>query len=387
MSNERLEVEAPLPIPDFLVGEVRSKMAYVDSHILAASVEPTRVVLELAPGFVAEEVRDKVSRAVRLMAEGARKPRAKVVEDRLDVAVPFAEDPLPLLRERGELFEEAGGIATCGPLLTRLIDYFEGEFLGLARSFEALPYRFPSLVPARWLNRVGYFNAFPHSLGFVSHLQEDLDGIDRFAAEACCEGHRLVLPEGSLAAPQTLLSPAVCYHLYFALADKPLPGGSLTATAVGHCFRYEGINLRDLERLWNFQMREIIFVGPAEWVLAQRQAGMERMQERLHQWGLAYRVETANDPFFIGEFQKQAAFQTAFQLKYEIRARLPFRGSTLAVGSYNFHQDFFGRHLNITLPDGTPASTGCVAFGLERLALAFLAQFGLDPAGWPPCFA
>jgi seryl-tRNA synthetase len=98
---------------------------------------------------------------------------------------------------------------------------------------------------------------------------------------------------------------------------------------------------------------------------------------------LAYRVESANDPFFIGEFRKQVAFQSAFQLKYEIRARLPFKDSTLAVGSYNYHQDFFGRKLNITLPDGSPAHTGCVAFGLERMAYAFLAQFGLEAENWP----
>jgi seryl-tRNA synthetase len=107
------------------------------------------------------------------------------------------------------------------------------------------------------------------------------------------------------------------------------------------------------------------------------------MAQVLGSLGLAYRVESANDPFFIGEFRKQAAFQSAFQLKFEIRARLPFKHSTLAVGSYNYHQDFFGRHLNITLPDGSPAHTGCVAFGLERMAYAFLAQYGLEPAGWP----
>jgi seryl-tRNA synthetase len=119
------------------------------------------------------------------------------------------------------------------------------------------------------------------------------------------------------------------------------------------------------------------------------------MHSVLEETGLAYRVESANDPFFIGEFRKQAAFQSAFQLKYEIRARLPFREqlalvvkrssppSTLAVGSYNYHQDFFGRNLNISLPDGSPAHTSCAAFGLERIAFAFLAQHGLDPAGWP----
>ena len=107
------------------------------------------------------------------------------------------------------------------------------------------------------------------------------------------------------------------------------------------------------------------------------------MQNRLTEVGLAYRVESANDPFFIGEFRQQALFQSAFQLKYEIRAQLPFSVSTLAVGSYNYHQDFFGRNLNITLPDGSPVHTGCVAFGLERIALAFLAQFGLDTEQWP----
>ncbi len=101
-------------------------------------------------------------------------------------------------------------------------------------------------------------------------------------------------------------------------------------------------------------MREIIFIGHGEYVLEQREIGRQRMEKTLEELGLAYQVESANDPFFIGEFRKQAAFQSAFQLKYEIRASLPFSGKTLAVGSYNYHQDFFGRNLNIT-------STGWVA--------------------------
>jgi seryl-tRNA synthetase len=157
----------------------------------------------------------------------------------------------------------------------------------------------------------------------------------------------------------------------------------LAATAVGACFRYEAINLVSLERLWNFTMREIIFIGAKDFVLENREIARQRMAGVFEETGLAYRVESANDPFFIGEFRKQAAFQSAFQLKFEIRASLPFKDSTLAVGSYNYHQDFFGRHLNITLPDGSPAHTGCVAFGLERMAYAFLAQYGFDPEAWP----
>jgi seryl-tRNA synthetase len=239
------------------------------------------------------------------------------------------------------------------------------------------------LIPARYLERVNYFRAFPHSLTFATHLREDLDVIDRFSQLAACDHSGLQAPAESFAQIQALLSPAVCYHLYFTLADKPLPGGQVAATAVGNCFRYEAINLTSLERMWNFSMREVIFVGPKDFVLENREIARQRMHRVFERIGLAYRVESANDPFFIGEFRKQAAFQSAFQLKFEIRASLPYKNATLAVGSYNYHQDFFGRSLNITLPDGSPVHTGCVAFGLERMAFAFLSQYGLDPAHWP----
>jgi seryl-tRNA synthetase len=98
---------------------------------------------------------------------------------------------------------------------------------------------------------------------------------------------------------------------------------------------------------------------------------------------LDYRVEAAHDPFFVGEFAKQTAFQQGFGLKQEIRAALPHAGNTLAIGSYNDHQDFFGRRLDMRLADKTAAHTGCAAFGLERMVFAFVAQHGIDRAAWP----
>jgi seryl-tRNA synthetase len=383
---QRIEFAPAVNIPDFLTGEIQSKLAYVDERILRAQVSSDHILLEVSPWDESQstaELEEKVQRVVLSMARGAFKPKVQVLEDHLDRPVLYREDPLPELLARGEVSQEANGIYALGPLMTHLIDFFESQFLSLADSFDAAPYRFPTLIPARYLERVNYFRAFPHSLTFVTHLREDLDVIDQFSQHAACGPHGLDTPPESFAAIQALLSPAVCYHLYFALADKPLPGGKATATAVGNCFRYEAINLASLERMWNFTMREVIFVGPKDFVLENREVARQRMAAFFEQIGLAYRVESANDPFFIGEFRKQAAFQSAFQLKYEIRARLPFKDSTLAVGSYNYHQDFFGRSLNISLPDGSPAHTGCVAFGLERIAFAFLAQFGLDPARWP----
>jgi len=386
--GKSIQLASGVEIPDHLIGQVQAKLAYVDEAIGGAkiSADGLTITLELreaaAPGLI-KKIEDKVQHVVREMAEGAMKPKVEVLEDFSDRPVYYNLDPITELLASGEVVEEETGIYIFGPLVSQLIDFFENRFLMLADHFEAKPYRFPTLISAKFLDRVDYFSSFPQSLTFATHLREDLDIINQFAEEAAYQADGLNAPAEFFSKIQALLSPAVCYHLYLSLADHPLPGGKLIATAVGDCFRYESTNLTSMERLWNFTMREVIFVGPKDFVLENRHKSREYMQKIFEEVGLVYHVETANDPFFVGEFRKQAAFQSAFQLKYEIRASLPFKDSTLAVGSYNYHQDFFGRHLDITLPDGKPIHTGCTAFGLERMAYAFLAQYGFDQTKWP----
>lgn len=388
MAKPSIHIKPQVQIPLHLIGQVQSKLAYVDELITGAKISADGAVIELwlnAPvdDAKAAELENKVQTVVAEMASGAMQPKVEVLENHLQRAVPHSMDPMPDLVARGEVSREHTGVYSFGPMVSTLVEVFEDYFLDLASTFDAGSHRFPTLISAEKLGRVNYFRAFPHSLTFATHLREDLHVINDFSEHAEYEAAGLNSPPESFSRIQALLSPAVCYHLYFSLADKPLPNGRLAATAVGHCFRYESTNLNSLERMWDFTMREIIFVGPADFVLENRERGRKQVAQFLESIGLAYKVESANDPFFVGEFRKQAAFQNAFQLKYEIRARLPFKDSTLAVGSYNYHQDFFGRHLNITLPDGKPAHTGCIAFGLERLAYAFLSQFGMDPAAWP----
>ena len=391
MSTEvkTLTIIPEIAIPEHLLGDIRSKLAYVDELISHVEVRENQILLYLhgddATLSLARQtlVTEKIQRVILSMTKGAIKPKIQVLEDYCDRSVPYQDDPNLDLIKSGEISQEAVGIYALGPLLSRIIAFFERHFLDLADSFGAVPYRFPTLIPASYMERINYFHAFPHSLTFVTHLREDLDVIDQFAQHAECDEHGLNTHLDSFDRIRALLSPAVCYHLYFSLADRSLPTGQLVATAVGNCFRYESINLTSLERLWNFTMREIIFVGSKDFVLANRETARQRVAKVFEKIGLAYRVESANDPFFVGEFRKQVAYQSAFQLKFEIRARLPFKDSTIAIGSYNYHQDFFGRNLNITLPDGSTAYTGCVAFGLERMAYAFLAQYGLNPTNWP----
>jgi hypothetical protein len=386
--TSRLQITPQIVIPEFLVNDVQSKMGYVDEAILQGRIPPAGNEITLILKTSLDEAQqtqleDKVQRVVASMVRGAFKPKIQVLEDHFDRKLPYNEDPNAELLARGEMQQESTGMFVLGPLMARLCDYFESKFRWLAGTFDARPYRFPTLIPAKYLGRINYFHSFPHYLTFATHLREDLDVIDAFSQSASYDEHGLVASHESFAQIQALLSPAVCYHLYFSLADKPLPGGKVIATAEGHCFRYESTNLVSLERLWDFTLWEVIFVGSKDFVLQHRELVRERMKAVFEETGMVYRVETATDPFFVGEFRKQAAFQSAFQLKFEMRASLPFKESTLAVGSYNYHQDFFGRNLNITLPDGSPAHTACVGYGLERIAYAFLAQYGFDRKQWP----
>ena len=388
MSNNTLEFSPSTPIPAHLVSQVQSKLAYVDESITAAHVAETgdQITLQLrAPlnKVAADSLNSKIQIVVEMMTKGSFQPKVEVLEDYRDTPVPYDRDPMDELVASGEVSEEETGVFTFGPLFSRLVDYFESRFLELAASFGAQPYRFPTLMSARMLDRVDYFRAFPHSLTFATHLRADLDVINKFAEQASYEDGGLNASSDSFSRVKAVLSPAVCYHLYFSLADRPLPAENMIVTGVGNCFRYESTNLASLERLWNFTMREVIFIGSKDFVLEHRELAREFMRPIFEELGFAYHVESANDPFFIGEFRKQAAFQNAFQLKYEVRARLPFKDDTLAIGSYNYHQDFFGRNLNITLPDGSPIHTGCAAFGLERTVFAFLSQYGLDQNDWP----
>jgi seryl-tRNA synthetase len=130
-------------------------------------------------------------------------------------------------------------------------------------------------------------------------------------------------------------------------------------------------------------MREVVFVGDPDWIAVSRTEALGEGQRILEDLDLDYEIATASDPFFIDSYASQTAYQRGFDLKYELLCPLKYRGKQLAVGSVNYHQDFFGRTFDIDY-DGRPCHTACIGFGLERLALAVIARHGTDPSGWPP---
>jgi seryl-tRNA synthetase len=54
-----------------------------------------------------------------------------------------------------------------------------------------------------------------------------------------------------------------------------------------------------------------------------------------------------------------------------------------ACMSFNYHRDHFGTTWGLQNTAGDVAHTGCVAFGMDRLAVALFCTHGVDLAQWP----
>jgi seryl-tRNA synthetase len=177
------------------------------------------------------------------------------------------------------------------------------------------------------------------------------------------------------------LTPAACYPLYPMLAAQgPLPPQGRIFDVQSYCFRHEPS--ADPCRMQLFRMREFVRAGTADQVQAFRAGWIERAKEMIASLELPFDVVPANDPFFGRAGRMMKVNQRDQGLKLEMVIPVANAQPTACL-SFNYHQNHFGETWGVTLADGQPAHTGCVGFGLERVALALFRHHGLDPKAWP----
>ena len=70
-------------------------------------------------------------------------------------------------------------------------------------------------------------------------------------------------------------------------------------------------------------------------------------------------------------------------LKFELLIPVHSAEQPTACMSFNYHRDHFGATWNLRNASGETVHTGCVAFGMDRLALALFATHGVELAQWP----
>ncbi|MBV8751594.1 MAG: amino acid--[acyl-carrier-protein] ligase [Hyphomicrobiales bacterium] len=238
--------------------------------------------------------------------------------------------------------------------------------------------RFPPVMSRRNLEKSGYLHSFPHLLGAVCCLHGDETAI-RAAVDRPDEKGGWV---ASLAATDLVLSPAACYPVYPLAAERgPVAGKGLIFDVACDCFRHEpSLNI---DRMQSFRMREYVFVGAPGQVNAFRARWIERAQGIAEQLGLSHQLAGASDPFFGRVGKIMAVSQMEQELKLEMLIPVRSADEPTACMSFNCHRDHFGEAWGLRCEDGTVAHTGCVAFGIDRLALALFAQHGLDLVKWP----
>jgi seryl-tRNA synthetase len=258
---------------------------------------------------------------------------------------PTNDDPMAQLLRRKE-WVAAGSEILLGPRMSAVVDWIDSRFVSFAIKAGARELPVPAMIECSVLERAGYFESFPNG------IVEESDG--------CC------------------MPPATCYHCYAKLAATSLQEPGIW-TCVARCRRNE--SKAELGRLQTFRMREIVLVGPALWVRQRRQEWMDHILAFAESFSLIVQLEPATDSFFSGgEARGRKLLQQIKQLKHELRAQVDAKGTQLAISSFNLHEAFFSGRFGFRLADGRDTASGCVAFGLERWALALALTLGPDLA-------
>ncbi|WP_314219537.1 class-II aminoacyl-tRNA synthetase family protein [Streptomyces zaehneri] len=249
----------------------------------------------------------------------------------------------------------------------RLLRAVDTVFRRFADGWDAPEFRFPFLMRCADLDRFDYYDNFPH-LGLTA-TRLDPERVAPLLAGASRPLDRV--PTDVMEPSGFALPSAACYAIYVDLAGTTLPAGGTTRTTVGTCFRNEN-HYDGLQRLLGFSMREIVRIGPEDEAKNHVLRAKDAVLALCAELGLDVGLEVATDPFFDKNSGK-AKMQRLFPVKEE------FVVDGLAIGSVNYHRNFFGERCAIQA-GGDTVHTSCLAFGLERWVHTLTQRFGSTAA-------
>ena len=299
--------------------------------------------------------------------------------------IKFKKDPLKALKKNNEIKK-----------ISKELFQFEGNFLNIFRKcnnffyklaikkHKALDQENPVLWPIDLYKKINYLNEFPQQSLFMVGLKKNHNNLKNFANKySGSKKFNNIKINNNFENAEYGLQPAVCDNCYYTLSNLKLFKNTIYTT-YNKVFRNENSKNNSLDRLMSFSVRDIMFVGDKNFVIKTRNKLIEDLKIFLKKTDLDCSIETANDPFFIGNVDKKL-FQDAFELKYEILATIPFLKKRIAIGSINFHLDTFGKAFNIKNKKNNIFS-GCIGIGFERLLLALYSQHGNKIQNWPKKF-
>ncbi len=203
-----------------------------------------------------------------------------------------------------------------------------------------------------------------------------------------------------LDAPRAGMTYAQCPNIYWSfqkrtLADEDLPIMVYDRTA--NSYRYESGGRHGIERVDEFHRIEPVYIGTMDHLVELREALIDLYKRVFNEileleWRMAW-----VSPFYLqqagmagGEEEEAPVPDERREGTIDFEAYLPYRGTReesewLEFQNLSILGDIYTTAFNIKAQRHELVS-GCSGIGLERWTAVFLAQKGLDPAGWPDGF-
>ncbi len=305
----------------------------------------------------------------------------KVFEKKADVV--FNDDIFEKLIGNGEVNEIGDGIFVFQGQFLKLMRFFDGIFTKFADELNGVEQYYPTRWPIELFKKINYFEEFPQNILLVSGAKKEREALESLIDKYGKSNDFKEIELGDFLEPATTaLGTSTCDPCYYIHKNGKL-GKNETYYALSKCFRNEKSTTNQLDRLTEFSMREVIAAGEEEYVKSQREIFLKFIESFASFTGLACSLEKASDPFFTNEIPEKGALQNHIESKFELLVPLGNGRSDLAVGSVNWHSDFFGRSFEIRDNSNYYMSSCCLAFGLERLVFSFLTQYGMTRSEWP----
>ncbi|HEX5659208.1 MAG TPA: amino acid--[acyl-carrier-protein] ligase [Polyangiales bacterium] len=256
-----------------------------------------------------------------------------------------------------------------------IISKFDDYITRLGAADAPTVVRFPPLLNRKNFEKSGYLKNMPQLAGTIHSFSGDQKAHFALIHDLETGADYSRLQEMT----DVVLTPAGCYPLYPTLAGNHAKQGRIM-DVFSYCFRHEPSV--DPARMQMFRMREYVRIGQPDAVTQWRSGWLDKGVEMMQGLGLDVHIALANDPFFGRTGKMLASNQREQELKYELVVPITSEQDPTAVLSFNYHQELFGSLYGIQV-DGETAHTGCVGFGMERVALALLKTHGLDYTQWP----
>lgn len=240
---------------------------------------------------------------------------------------------------------------------TNLLYDLDEKFKSFFSEWEYQSFTIPVMLDEEVLVKCGYFESFPDQITLACSIDQDSipDIINGKNLDTSC-----------IKIHKKYLTPSACLHIY-PMFDRKNITKNTVITTYGRVFRSENSDYDNMTRLWDFSVRELVFIGSQNFV----KESLEKMKQRALLFAKKIaneaRIEVAHDHFYKNY---RNDIKTRIQLRNEQKFELliPISGKDVSVASFNYH----GCHFSVPFQfdQNQKIVSGCVGFGMERWVAA-----------------